>query len=119
MATDKKSDYVGNHGGAYTDIDGMSRQFTTIDHDKKTTISMFTSSDVEDLKKYRADIIKRITDLPASICPSIFTDYTIKGDRDNIDWNIDMLLDEGVPMNQLRDLLTLLENKADIMRLTR
>jgi hypothetical protein len=32
----RKQDYS---GGAYTDIDGMSRQFTIIDHDKKTTIS--------------------------------------------------------------------------------
>ena len=36
---DKKSDYVGNHGGAYTDMDGMSRQFTYIDHSKKSKIS--------------------------------------------------------------------------------
>ncbi len=39
MAVDRKGDYVGNHGGAYTDIDNMSRQFTYIDHDKKSKIS--------------------------------------------------------------------------------
>lgn len=39
MAVDKKSQHVGNHGGAYTDIDGMSRQFTYVDHDKKTKIA--------------------------------------------------------------------------------
>lgn len=39
MAVDRKADYVGNHGGTYTDIDGMSRQFTTIDHDIKSKIS--------------------------------------------------------------------------------
>jgi hypothetical protein len=37
MAVDKKSDHVGNHGGTYTDIDGASRQFTYIDHDRHTT----------------------------------------------------------------------------------
>jgi len=35
-----KSDYVGNHGGAYTDIDGMRKQFTYVDHDKKTKIGL-------------------------------------------------------------------------------
>jgi hypothetical protein len=40
MAVDKKSDYVGNHGGRYTDIDGISKQFTYIDHDKKTKVGI-------------------------------------------------------------------------------
>lgn len=40
MAVDKKSDHVGNHGGAYTDIDGMRKQFTYVDHDKKTKIGI-------------------------------------------------------------------------------
>lgn len=39
MAVDRKADHVGNHGGAYTDQDGMSRQFTYVDHDPKTRIS--------------------------------------------------------------------------------
>lgn len=34
---DKKSQHVGNHGGVYTDIDGQTKQFTVIDHDKHTT----------------------------------------------------------------------------------
>lgn len=37
MAVDKKSQHVGNHGGAYTDIDGMTKQFTYVDHDRNTT----------------------------------------------------------------------------------
>lgn len=37
MAVDKKGDHVGNHGGAYIDINGMSRQFTIIDHDRHTS----------------------------------------------------------------------------------
>lgn len=47
MAVDRKADYVGNHGGAYTDMDGMSRQFTVIDHDKKTSIASSKMSDEE------------------------------------------------------------------------
>jgi hypothetical protein len=34
---DKKSDHVGNHGGRYTDIDGQTKQFTYVDHDRHTS----------------------------------------------------------------------------------
>jgi len=44
MAVDRKADYVGNHGGAYTDETGMSRQFTYVDHDKKLKISPRTDT---------------------------------------------------------------------------
>ena len=37
MAIDKKSQHVGNHGGVYTDKDGMTKQFTIIDHDRHTS----------------------------------------------------------------------------------
>lgn len=54
MAVDKKSDHVGNHGGAYTDNDGNRKQFTVIDHDKKPSISAHTSisdTELEEIKK--------------------------------------------------------------------
>lgn len=44
MAVDKKSDWVGNHNGRYTDIDGMSKQFTYIDHDKKIRIGLSSNT---------------------------------------------------------------------------
>ena len=125
MAVDKKSDHVGNHGGKYTDIDGQSRQFTYIDHDKKTKISTSTPNEdpnwyMEFLKTHRASVIKQITSLPPSICPEIFSDYTLRGDsRDQIEWNVDMLLDAGIPMKQLEDILRLTENKLEMMRLTK
>ncbi len=37
MGVDSKSQHVGNHGGVYTDIDGQTKQFTVIDHDRHTT----------------------------------------------------------------------------------
>lgn len=55
MAVDKKSQHVGNHGGAYTDIDGMRKQFTYIDHDKKTKIATGKISKTE-LKKLKKSI---------------------------------------------------------------
>lgn len=44
MAVDRKADHVGNHGGAYTDIDGMRKQFTYVDHDKKTKIGVSSNT---------------------------------------------------------------------------
>ena len=34
---DKKSQHVGDHGGRYLDNDGMTKQFTYVDHDRHTT----------------------------------------------------------------------------------
>lgn len=119
MAVDKKSDYVGNHGGAYTDENGMSRQFTYVDHDKKPTISTFSGETEKfDFNKYRESIIKDILLYPASICPSVFVDYTLRGEgKSQIEWNTDMLIDTGIPINQLRDLNTLLSNTAEFRKL--
>lgn len=118
MAVDRKADYVGNNDGRYTDMDGMSKQFTYIDHDKKTTILMKKGEYDKDWQsQYRANLIERITDLPASICCPVFVDYTLRGDREVIQWNMDMLLDNGVPLNQLRDLCVLTENRAEHMKL--
>lgn len=121
MATDRKADHVGNNGGRYTDMDGMTKQFTYIDHDKKTTISANTgeSYDKDWHKKYRAYLLQRITDLPASICPEPFQDYTLRGDNPNnvIKWDTEMLTDNGTPITRLRDLATLIENRAELMKL--
>lgn len=70
------------------------------------------------MDSYRSQLIKRIIDLPASVCPGIFTDYTIRGEgHSTIEWNTDMLIDEGVPTNQLKDLCTLCENKAESLKI--
>lgn len=113
MPVDRPGDYVGNHGGAYTDIDGMRKQFVTIDHDKKNVISMYNETTTFNVKEYRTDLIKRITDQSASICPEIFKDFTLHGDRAKVDWNMDMLVDNGVPTNRLRDIAVLVENKSE------
>src|SRR5882672_5157787 len=58
MATDKKSQHVGNHGGRYTDMDGMSKQFTYIDHDRNTT--RLTSWDYSKKKSEESGLQKLI-----------------------------------------------------------
>ena len=118
MSHTPKSKYVGDHGGKYTALDGMSKQFTYVDHDKKTMIS-FQNVENEDfsMSDYRKNLITRITELPASICPDVFVDFTLHGDRSIVAWNMPMLEDEGLPISRLRDLCVILENKAEAMRL--
>lgn len=117
MGISNKSKHVGNHGGAYTDQDGMSRQFTMVDHDNKSLVFSNTEkADKEWDKKHRALLIERISKVSASICPEVFTDFVIKGDKDKIEWNMDMLLDNGMPLKQLGHLCTLLENKAALLK---
>lgn len=71
MAVDRKADHVGNHGGAYTDNDGMRKQFTFIDHDKKLKISSHVSSNKEleeiskKLEEYTQERIETVLLLPA------------------------------------------------------
>lgn len=116
MAVDKKSQHVGNHGGAYTDIDGMRKQFTVVDHDKKTKML----SPIQDKPttgweaEYRGNLIKRILAIPASLCHLWFQDFTIRGEaQKSIEWNTDMLLDNGVPTSRLRDICVVLENTQE------
>jgi len=121
MAVDKKSQHVGNHGGAYTDNDGMRKQFTVIDHDKKLTVQLGQSEKIdygEFFKQYRKDLINRILHIPASICPFEFEDFTTRGQSQTvITWNEKMLTDSGLDIHKLRDLNVLLENKAELLRI--
>lgn len=64
MAVDKKSDHVGNHGGGYTDIDGMSRQFSYVDYDRKLPSRTESGRESEEAKAEKA---KRLEDLRADI----------------------------------------------------
>lgn len=119
MAVDRKADHIGNHGGVYTDNDGMSKQFTYVDHDKKTTIGVPNSPvDKNWLQDYRLNLKERILDQPASICPEYYSDFTIRGEgKTHIEWNTKMLSDNGVPLDRLRTLCVQLENKAELMGL--
>lgn len=121
MPVDRPGDYVGDHGGAYTDMDGMRKQFTYIDHDKKPmTMGQADSPEEGWNTKYRASLVERITAVSASLCPTIFADFTIRGEgKTSIEWNMDMLLDNGMPLSQLRDLTALVENANSMVRIPR
>ncbi len=120
MAIDKLSDHY-TSAEAYTDLDGQSRQFTFIDHDKKSKISALkqTEEEVQEIKNslnnYRTNLVNRILEIPASLCPFEFVDFTIRGEAmDKIEWNKKMLEDEGFPLSNLMSLCTILENKFGV-----
>lgn len=123
---DKKSSHVGNHGGAYLDENGMSKQFTYIDHDAKTKVSAgIPMSDrektllKESLCSYRNSVILKIIISPPSLCPGIFQDFTIKGqNKKYMEWNEKMLRDEGLPLQKIVDMWTLLSKNVESARHT-
>jgi len=125
MAVDKKSQHVGNHGGRYTDLDGLSRQFTYIDHDKKSKMSKSSTTEEEIVsikeqqKTYRKELQERILAIPASLCPDWYHSFTIRGaNTTQVKWNEEMIRDEGVDTERLRTLTIMLENRVELHRLT-
>lgn len=118
MAIDKKSEHVGDHQGRYTDENGMTKQFTYIDHDKKVSIPVSKSDNknlAEDLKTYRKQLIKRILSISPSVCPFEWQDFTIRGEEVGIKWNNVMLENDGLDINKLQSLINLLENRMDLI----
>jgi|SRR6187402_100621 len=120
MAVDRPGDYVGNHGGGYVDNDGQRKQFTYIDHDPKTKISGLVSTDKDkeaikdSLSTYKKELVQRILDVPASLSPIEFYEFTVRGEGQSvITWNETMLRDEGITLNRLRDLCTILERRFE------
>lgn len=113
MAVDRPSDYVTSHQN-YRDIEGMSRTFTMIDHDKKTTV-ITGSSDFEKEweSKFRAELIERIVQVSPSICPEDFSEFKVRGeDLKKIEWDTDKLLEKSTGVWRLRDLCVVLENRV-------
>ncbi len=116
-----KSKYVGNHGGRYTDMDGMTKQFTYIDYDKKTTISknMGTDEEVkEELKKFRDDTIAEILALPAVAAVKGDPDYEILVKRDadkGVIWDQDAVIERCINNWEFRRVLYLITWRNTVM----
>lgn len=109
---DKKSQHVGNHGGAYTDMEGMRKQFTYIDHDVKTKVAVPTMNPedaIRGLEDYRRFLVNSLLELPPSLVNERFYDFRLnEGSR--FTWNENMIKDKGVPIDTLRDMKVLLQN---------
>ncbi len=122
---DKKSQHVGNHGGRYTDMDGNTKQFTYIDHDVKTTIGVtapMKKKEVDQLKaeinNYRKELQAEILNYPASLCNYIYEDFTTRGEGNpTIEWNKNMIMDEGTDTEKLRVICQLIRNRIELQRI--
>lgn len=113
MRIGNKHNYV-NTGNAYQDMDGNMKQFTTVDHDKKTSVSMNVEDAVWSEKAYRKDLLERILDTSASLSPVEFDDFLIRGENfTTIEWNEKMISDDGINLDRLRFLVNILENRKD------
>lgn len=110
MAVDKKSQHVGNHGGAYTDIDGMSKQFTYIDHDKKTKVSRATKENLEDLqivmRTFAEMAIEEILAMPAVNAvrnpDGLYEEFITRDPEKGITWNERVVKDACMINSTLR-----------------
>ena len=107
MPHDQLSKYVGNHGGAYTDIDGMSKQFTYVDHDKKTKISTHnkdTKEVKEALKSHTQQVIEAILAMPAVNAvrnpDGLYEEFIQRDSQTGITWNEHMVKD-ALPLNSV------------------
>lgn len=111
---DKKTEYTAP--SSYRDLDGQMRTFTYVDHDKKTKINIpsSTGNPKQELKEYRKSLIEKILSYPAAFCPEIFSDFKLRGESyDRIEWNENMLNDEGTPLQQLSDIYTLTSKQVN------
>jgi hypothetical protein len=123
MAVDKKSDHY-TSATHYKDLDGNMKAFTFVDHDIKPGGATHSITDEEiseakkQLKEFRKTSIERILVIPASLCPQWFTDFTVRGDVGEVKWNEEMLRDEGLPLDRIRDLKIMLENRLELSNIT-
>ena len=99
----------------YDDMEGNVRNFTHIDYDMKQRISFNKEFDVNWETNYRNSLVERILACAAVFCPTIYSDYTIRGDTQLlVEWNVKMLRDPGINVWRLRDLTILTESKANL-----
>lgn len=69
--------------------------------------------------EYKDELIQRVLDIPASLCPEPFQDFTVRGATEiTVTWNKKMIADQGFDIRRLRDLAVLLENRAELIGLT-
>ena len=70
-----------------------------------------------ELIEYRKELQGEIMALPASLFPKEFQDFVKRGsDMNVISWNKEMIYDDGVPTDTLRDLKVLTEKRLDAHR---
>ena len=102
---------------SHRDEDGLSRNFTMINHDVKTSIALSNKESIDDIKKEIDDFkklkIKAILSLPAVFAPTHFDDFKDKS-GDVISWKQDMVTDACMINDNMRNSLYLLTLKRTV-----
>jgi hypothetical protein len=114
--SDKSKHYTSAQN--YKDLDGNIKSFTFVDHDIKTKGYVpISSEEISEAKKqiieYRKSLIERIKNIPAVHAPEQFWNFRLI-ENQTINWNINMLSDEGIPIDTLRELCVRMENKLGL-----
>lgn len=110
----------------YLDDDGNMKNFTMIDHSVKTTIGGSPKLNQEKLdrmaeerREYIKELCNRILSIPASLCPSDYDDFIIRGEgHSKITWNESMIKDEGFDNTKRLFLCNILENRLEMSKKT-
>ena len=110
----------------YKDEDGNMKNFTMIDHSVKTTIGGSPKLNQEELDEissqrriHRAELCERILSIPASLCPLDFDDFIVRGEGlSKIQWNEEMIKDEGMDPIKRQFLCNILENRLEMTKKT-
>lgn len=106
----------------YTGRDGLTHQETRIDWDIRPKISTAHTSakDKQEIDKqlveYRKQLIKRILATNPAAAGERYLDY-VKRDFETktLSWEVTMISDEGMDINNLRDMVVILEKRDELL----
>lgn len=106
----------------YTGRDGLTHQETILDWDKtlntKISTTVITQPDGRKIRqqvvKYRLSLISRILSVPSALAGERYLDFVNRDfDTKTITWNEPMIKNEGLSLDNLRDMAVILEKRLD------
>jgi len=105
----------------YTGRDGISRQSTNLDYTEKTKVATATRLTPEELaqllegqESFRRSLIERVLAIPASLAGSVYEPFINRFPEERkLEWNAAMIADPGMPLDLLRNMVTILENRYE------
>lgn len=104
---------------SYTGRDGLSRQSTLLSYEDKTKVATTVKLSSEELSTilgsqelFRRSLIERILAINPALAGERYEPFINRLVKERrLEWNIRMIADPGIPTDQLRDMVTILENR--------
>jgi|SRR6478609_3957598 len=102
----------------FEDRDGNRRTFTNVDWSRKTQVST-QEIDIEqvkkELKEYKADILKDILEISPAFAGQEYIGFVLRGEeRTKLEWDAALLSDEGIQIDELVRMRTILTNRQEL-----